>query len=52
MWRACFPGSFNSLLVDSKAVPGRRSEAAGAQTISCTTVDIGAGDTRTVQIFK
>jgi hypothetical protein len=46
-WRACFPGSFSALLVDGKTVAAKH-----AQAISCTTVDIGSGDTRTVQVPK
>jgi len=46
-WRACFPGSFRALLVDGKAVPARHAEA-----ISCATVGVGSGETKTVQVLK
>jgi len=46
-WRACFSGSYNALLVDGKTAAARP-----AQTISCTTVDVGSGDTRIVQVPK
>jgi hypothetical protein len=47
VWRACFPGSFPALLVDGKSIT-----ATHAAAVSCTTVDIGSGDTRTVQVPK
>jgi hypothetical protein len=52
LWRACFPGSFSALAVDGNTVAARHAEAAGSQTISCTTVSVGSGDTRTVQVPK
>jgi hypothetical protein len=52
IWRACFPGSFSALVVDGKTVAARHTEVAGIQSISCTTVDVGSGDTRTVQVPK
>jgi hypothetical protein len=52
IWRACFPGSFGALAVDGKTVAARHAETVGTQTISCTTVDVGSRDTRTVQVPK
>lgn len=46
-WRACFPGSYSALLVDHETVAARRG-----QKISCTTIDVGSGDTRVVQVPK
>jgi hypothetical protein len=48
-WRACFPASFSALLVDGQTVVVKHAEAAGTQPISCTTVDIGSGDSRIAQ---
>jgi hypothetical protein len=50
IWKACFPGSVPKLVVDGKATKALRSNlAASAQAVSCTTVDVGSGDTRTAR---
>jgi hypothetical protein len=52
VWRACFPGSFSTLLLEGKPIEARHHAAVAAQTISCATVDVGLGNRRTVQVAK
>jgi len=48
MWRACFPGSYHVLLVQGSTVRARNDAA----DVSCTTVDVGPGATKIVQVSK
>lgn len=49
MWEACFPGTFTTLVEDGKPVrAARRKSAAGTQSISCSAVEVGAGQTKMV----
>jgi hypothetical protein len=50
IWRACFPGSFGTLLVDGRAVHATQHTTAATQTVSCATLDVGSGDKRTAQL--
>jgi tetratricopeptide (TPR) repeat protein len=47
VWKACFPGSFATLIVDGKAVQAKSAGKHG-EVLSCATIDVGSGDTRTV----
>jgi len=48
MWSACFPGSYRMLLVQGSAVGARND----AKDVSCTTVEVGPGATKIVQVSK
>ena len=48
MWRACFPGSYRVLLVQGSAIRTRNDP----NNVSCTTVDVGPGATKIVQVSK
>jgi hypothetical protein len=47
VWKACFPGSFATLILDSKPVQAKPAGKHGEE-LSCASVDVGSGDTRTV----
>jgi hypothetical protein len=48
-WRACFPGSFSTLIVEGTAVQARLYTHV-PKKVSCATLDVGSGDRRTVHV--
>jgi hypothetical protein len=51
IWSACFEGLHNRLQADGKEVAGTTASLNGRQ-VSCTSIPVGAGETRVAQRFE
>jgi hypothetical protein len=50
VWRACFPGSINTLLVNDRAVRATHEKTVAGQVLSCADVTLGSGERETTQV--
>ena len=49
-WRACFPGSINTLLVNGRPVRATHAKTAADQVLSCADVTLGSGERKIAQV--
>jgi hypothetical protein len=52
MWRACFPGSFDTMLLDGQPIQTSHPRRVATGSVSCATVVVGSGERKTVQVSQ